>query len=100
MAKRYAVAHGFAWSSADGIEVFFCGNRPVLLVPRIHQQRLLHKVYLYTVPADCFEELEQVPPAGHNFRALEGVVPLSVQAFESVAQAVKGLGGVVCISDH
>lgn len=65
----YAAAHGFPWSTAEGVRLLFDGPKPVLILPEKLRNRLLRPVYVYSVPFSSFELLHDVPPFGHNFRS-------------------------------
>jgi uncharacterized protein len=93
----YAAAHAFTWSTSDGVQLFFDGPKPVLIVPERLRERLLRPAYVYSVPYSSFELLHGVPPFGRNFRSYASIVPLGVDAFDTVVDAVEGLGGTVVV---
>jgi hypothetical protein len=54
---------------------------------------------VYSVPSSSFELLHDVPPFGRNYRAYSSVVPLGVETFDTVVDAVEGLGGDIFLDD-
>ena len=91
----YCAAHSFSWGSAEGFELGFKEGKVVFVVPNDLSDRLNVKVYVYKIPSDKFELLEDVAPLGHNYWAQQKVKPVSFEEFNSVREAVEHYGGEV-----
>ncbi len=90
----YASAHAFPWATAEGVDLHFEDSRVVLVVPKVLEERMNKPIFIYTVPADTFQEVTS-DPVGHNFRSTESVKCLAKKRFETVTEAVTFFGGTV-----
>jgi hypothetical protein len=102
----YCAGHACAGTTRDGIGRGYFGEWVdgqmkwgpfTLTVPRNQAAVLEAPVSVYTVPAELFTPLPDVPPDGQNFWSLQPVPVLGEQRFNSVREAVESLGGRVMI---
>lgn len=102
----YCAGHACRGNTRDGIDRGYQGEwkngEPTwgpftLSVPRALAHYLEDPVSVYTLRAEDFELLPDIPPAGQNYWSLVAVPVLEEAAFPSVRDAVESLGGKVKI---
>ena len=97
----FAAAQGFAWHSAEGIDLGYFTEEEtapmVLQVPVNLRQRLDQAVSVYTLDAASFVVLPSVQPSGRTYRSVERVKCEEERRFNSVWEAVTACGGQVRI---
>ncbi len=91
----YAAGHAIPWSSEEGFDLDYEGEKVVLSVPDRFRDRVNQEIYIYILPGDSFELLESVKPEGHNFRSLHRVRPLGILFFGTVQEAMNYFGGEI-----
>lgn len=90
----FAAAHSFPWSSDEGIDIKLEDNQVILCVPRIHENRLYQRVYIYKLKRENFVQTKE-ELTGQTFHTEEKVQPEEVMQFNSVTEALMFYGGKV-----
>ena len=90
----YAVAHSFPWSSDEGIDITFEENTVTLIVPEKKQGLLEQEICVYTLPDNEFT-LTAEEEMNLTYHTEKEVVPIEVQCFKNVSEAMKKFGGII-----
>lgn len=90
----FAAAHGFPWSSEDGIDVEVDGETIILVLPKDKQALLEQAVCIYTLPDDTFK-LTIEEETGLTYHSTEPVAPIECHCFTSIIDAMKEYGGTI-----
>ena len=88
----FAVAHGFPWSSADGIDIEISEGKVTLVLPKNKSGILDQKVCLYELPDTTFVHTDE-EETGLTYHTEVNTVPLSVKCFASISEAMEVNGG-------
>lgn len=93
----WAAAHSWDWSSDEGIKLHIDkSGKVVLQVPAQFRARMEVPVYLYKVPSVSFN-LTSEEGSGSTYDSGENIVPVDVEKFNSVIEAVQHFGGEVIL---
>ncbi len=90
----FAVAHSFAWSSEDGIDIHIAGDSITIVVPNNKKEVLDQEVCVYTLPDTHFVYTSE-EETGLTFHTESEVTPIAAQCFESVSHAMEAFGGKI-----
>lgn len=103
----WAVAHSWDWSTDEKyvsktrfgitkktqIDTMIVGGRVILQIPKsMDMTRLNVPVYIYKVPSESFHLMEG---SGATYNSTESVIPLEVEKFNSVTEALHHYGGEI-----
>lgn len=94
-----AASHAFRWRSADGITLGYEEDQLILRITAAEQGCLDQPIFIYTLPADSFDEIPDVPPLGRTYRSLVPVRPVGVDAFPNVRAGMAQYGGRIVVVD-
>lgn len=90
----YAVAHSFPWSSDDGVDIVLEGETITLVVPEEKKEILEQEICIYTLPDDSFT-LTSEEEMNLTYHSEKEIIPIEVQCFQNVPEAMKKFGGVL-----
>jgi hypothetical protein len=90
----YAVAHGFPWSSEDGIDIEIHDGVIELIVPKEKRSVLDQEICVYTLPDDSFVSTSE-EETGLTYHSETSVVPVGCECFSNVQEALATYGGKV-----
>lgn len=94
----FAVAHSFAWSSEDGIDIKVEADSSIsIIVPKRKAAVLSQEICIYSLPDDTFVRTTE-EDTGLTYHSLTEVTPLQEEIFTSVEMALEHFGGRTIIT--
>jgi hypothetical protein len=84
---EFAIAQSFPWSSDEGFNLSFFGDKMELTVPKKFRERLLQPTNVYVVSSRNFKFTKE-ETTGYTWHSIKPVKVLDVMKFKSVRKAL------------